>query len=199
LSVPDSAEPVRTSAEIASAIRAFTPAQWARLRKVAALYAPGRLMEAEDLLQEAFRRALGGERKCPVTVDVVKFLAEAMRSIASAELNLTKRRPPLVPLPAPDNPAPQAPEPEPMDPALNPEETIEFLRLRREIIGLFGDDPAGQVIVEGLLEGSLKGEDLRALTDLDETAFESKRRLIRRRIAKYLEDQRHDRKSRRRS
>jgi DNA-directed RNA polymerase specialized sigma24 family protein len=190
LSVTDPAEPVRARAEIATAIRALTPAQWVRLRKVAAYYALGRPIEAEDLLQEGFRRALDGERRCPVTVDVVRFLAEAMRSIANSELRRAKRRPALVPLPAPDDPATQVPKP--MDPAPNAEERLaadeETLRerQRQQIIGLFADDPAAQVIVEGLMEG-MKGEDLRALTDLDQTAYESKRRLIRRRIGRYLQ------------
>jgi len=186
LSVTDPAEPVRARAEIASAIRAFTPAQWARLRRVAAHYSIGDLMEAEDLLQEAFRGALDGERKCPVSVDVVRFLAEAMRSVADGELKRTKRRPALVPLPASGDPA--APVPEPMDPALNAEERDEDSRCQRQreqIIGLFTDDPAAEVIVEGLMEG-MRGEDLRALTDLDQTAYQSKRRLIRRRIERFL-------------
>jgi DNA-directed RNA polymerase specialized sigma24 family protein len=124
LSAPDPAAPVRTRAEIASAIRAFTPVQWVRLRKVAAYYAAlGRLIEAEDLLQEAFRRALDGERKCPVTVDVVRFLAEAIRSIIDGELKKAKRRPVLVPLSAPGDPDPDDPTtkvPEPADPAPMP-------------------------------------------------------------------------------
>ena len=41
------------------------------------------------------------------------------------------------------------------------------------------------MIVEGLMEGT-RGEDLRACTDLDQTAYQSKRRLIRRRSEKYL-------------
>ncbi len=59
-------------------------------------------------------------------------------------------------------------------------------RKRQEVIGLFADDPAAQVIVEGVMEG-MRGEDLRALTDLDPTAYESKRRLIRRRIEKAIQ------------
>ena len=46
-------------------------------------------------------------------------------------------------------------------------------------------EPVAQVIVEGIMEGQ-RGEDLRALTDLDPTAYQSKRRLIRRRIAKLI-------------
>ncbi len=147
-------------------------------------------MEAEDLLQEAFRRALDGERKCPVSVDAVRFLAEAMRSVANGELKRAKRRPPLVPLPAPGDPA--ASVPEPMDPTPDAEEQLadeegnRRERQRKQIIGLFADDLAAQVIVEGLMEEGTRGEDLRALTDLDQTAYQSKRRLIRRRIERFL-------------
>jgi DNA-directed RNA polymerase specialized sigma24 family protein len=191
LSVADPAEPVRTRAETAAAIRALSPAQWARLRKVAGLFAFGRLMEAEDLLQEAFRRALDGERKCPVRVDVVRFLAEAIRSIRDGELKPAKRRPVLVPRPPAE--AEPAQVPEPIDPAPNAEERLAAAdeesireRKREEVIGLFADDPAAQVIVEGIMEG-MRGEDLRALTDLDPTGYESKRRLIRRRIEKAIQ------------
>ena len=178
---------MRTRAEIADAIRALTPSQWVRLRKVADHYSYlGCPLDAEDLLQEAFRRALDGERKCPVDVDVVRFVAEAVRSIAHSEYKGAKRRPRTVSLLPPDDPdaEPQGPE----DPNPNVEERLaadeDFLVERRQkIIALFGEDTVAQVIVEGMLEGT-RGEDLRALTDLDPIAYESKRRLIRRRIAK---------------
>ena len=103
--------------------------------------------EAEDLLQEAFRRALDGELK------------EA------------KRRPVLVPFPTPGDPDPDDPTtkvPKPADPAPNPEKRLEAReeealrqRQRRQVIDLFADDLAGQVIVEGIMEGGMKGEDLR--------------------------------------
>ena len=191
MSVADPTEPVRTRAEIAAAIRALSPVQWTRLRKVAGYYALGRLMEAEDLLQEAFRRALD-ERNCPVSVDIVRFLAEAMHSIRDGELKRAERRPVLV-SPRPPGGEP-AQVPEPIDPAPNAEERLAAAdeesvreRKRQEVIGLFADDPAAQVIVEGIMEG-MRGKDLRALTDLDPTVYESKRRLIRRRIEKRFKD-----------
>lgn len=54
---------------------------------------------------------------------------------------------------------------------------------RSEIVAMFDDDIEAQAIVEGLLD-NMRGEELRALTGLNETAYESKRRLIRRRIEK---------------
>jgi RNA polymerase sigma-70 factor (ECF subfamily) len=84
--------------------------------------------------------------------------------------------------------------PERIDPAPNAEERLAAAdedgareRKRQEVIGLFADDLAAQVIVEGIMEGT-RGEDLRALTDLDPTGYESKRRLIRRRIEKRFKE-----------
>ena len=181
----DPAVSVRTRAEIACEIRALTPAQWVRLRKIAGLRSLGRPIEAEDLLQEAFRRALDGERKCPVNVDIIRFLAEAMRSIADAELQRAKRRPRQVPLP--DYNAPEGEAVEPGDPTPTAEEVLvaddRADHIHCKIVDLFPGDVAAQVIVEGIMEGH-RGEDLRALTDLDQTAYQSKRRLILRRITK---------------
>lgn len=43
----------------------------------------------------AFVRTREGSRHCPRGVDIVRFLAEAMRSIASDALKLQKRKPEL--------------------------------------------------------------------------------------------------------
>ena len=51
------------------------------------------------------------------------------------------------------------------------------------LLSLFEDDEIAQLILEGMMEG-IEGEELRELTDLDNTAYQSKRRLIRRRIDK---------------
>jgi hypothetical protein len=138
--------------------------------------------------RRAFAEPLDG-RKCPVSVDMVRFLAEAMRSIRDGELKRAKRRPVLVSPPPPEG----AQEQDAIDSAPNAEERLAAAdedgareRKRQQVIGLFADDLAAQVIVEGMLEGT-RGEDLRALTDLDPTAYQSKRRLIRRRIEKAIQ------------
>lgn len=188
----DTCQRARSRAEIADAIRSLTSAQWLRLKKVANLFSYfGRLMEADELLQEAFRRALDGDRKCPVDVDVVRFLVKAMQSIADSEYKGAKRRPRSVPLLAPGEPDPRAVDPG--DPTPNAEERLAVDEdssgdRKQRIIDLFAGDTEAQVIVEGMLEG-VRGEDLRALTDLDQTAYQSKRRLIRRRIEKLIKEQ----------
>jgi len=174
----------RSRDEIADAIRTLSPAEWARLRKVAARYAFGRPIEAKDLLQEAMARATDG-RTCPAHVDVVKFLAEAMRSIAHGEAEKVEHRLPLVSVAKTGDHQSEALNYP--DQALNPEERMlheeEAERIRHELLALFDDDPVAQVIVEGIMDG-MEGEELREFTDLDETAYDSKRKLIRRRIDK---------------
>jgi len=174
----------RNRDEIADAIRTLTSADWARLRKVANYYARPQI-GPKDLLQEAFVRALDG-RTCPAHVDVVKFLAEAMRSIADGESEKVEHRLPLVSIVAKTGEAlPQAVNHP--DPALSAEDWLideeEAGLLRRNILAIFDDDPVAQIIVEGMME-EMNAEELRELSGLDKTAYDSKRKLIRRRIDK---------------
>lgn len=170
--------------EIADAIRTLAPADWVRLRKVAYRYARPEI-GPEDLLQEAFTRALDG-RTCPAHVDVVKFLAESMRSIANGEGEKIEHRLPVVSVVAKTGDllpgAVKCP-----DPASNAEERLAAEEIaahrRRDILAIFDDDPVAQLIVEGIMEG-MSSEELRELSELDETAYDSKRKLIRRRIDK---------------
>ena len=87
----------RTRDEIAAAIRSLTAVDLARLKMVARKYAFGRPIEPDDLLQESYIRALDS-RACPSHVDVVKFLAEAMRSIAHGEAEKVEHKVTLVPI-----------------------------------------------------------------------------------------------------
>lgn len=174
----------RSRDEIADAIRNLVPANWGRLKKVARHYARTEI-GASDLLQEAFARALDG-RTCPVHVDVVKFLAEAMRSIANGEGEKIEHRLPVVSIVAKTGDLlPSALKYS--DPTPNAEERLaaeEIAALRRrDILAIFDDDPVAQLIVEGIMEG-MSSEELRELSEIDVTAYDSKRKLIRRRIDK---------------
>jgi DNA-directed RNA polymerase specialized sigma24 family protein len=148
-------------------------------------------MSGDDLLQEALLRALDGIRQCPRHVDVIRFIALAMRSTASDGAKAQNRRdaqaekaPPdlrLVPCTGEGDPLQQAEE----MPSIE-EELASFqeaTRIKQAVLALFADDVEAQTIVEGIMEG-MDGEELRSLTDLGKTAFASKRKLIRRRIDK---------------
>jgi RNA polymerase sigma-70 factor (ECF subfamily) len=176
-------------AEVAAAIRALPAAGWYRLDRIAAYYARACPLEADDLRQEALVRALTGTRQCPIGVDVVRFLGEAMRSMASDSVKADKRK------------ATQAggtglhlvtlEDAEAIDsivsPSATPEAALiaeeEAARIRQAILDLFADDVVAQTIVEGDMEG-MEAEEIRNLTGLDKTAYASARRLIRRRIDK---------------
>ena len=62
---------VRSPDEIAALVRALTDAQWIRLRKAAGYFAWVYDLDSDDLLQEAFYRALAGSRRCPRNVDLI--------------------------------------------------------------------------------------------------------------------------------
>jgi DNA-directed RNA polymerase specialized sigma24 family protein len=181
--------PVRSCDEIAAAIRTLTNAQWIRLRKASIYFAWVYDLNAEDLLQEAFCRALAGGRQCPINVDVVKFLVEAMRSIANGEAEKVENQVDFVPVLQPGAPVDGAVDPE--DSRADPEDDViaadTTKALRQAMLGLFPNDQQARDLVDGILLG-YEGEELRALTDLDSKAYASKRRFMRRTIDKNYPD-----------
>lgn len=186
---------IRSRDEIVEAILAFTPADWVRLRLVAKKYAYCHTMSDEDLIHEAVYRALKekGGRKCPTHVDVVKFFAETMRSIANGEYEKIDQ----VDFVAIANHGDQITEQvDPRDSSLNPEEALmakqDEAAILKAALAPFDDDQAARDIVEGTLAG-MNGQELRELIGLDQTAYDSKRKLVRRRIDNtYNKDGSHD-------
>ena len=177
---------VRSCDEIAAAIRALTDAQWIRLRKASTYFTwiPG--LVGDDLLQEAFCRALTGSRQCPTNVDVVKFLVEAMRSIANGEGEKLENQVETVPIVQPGAPVDSAVDPK--DSTASQEEIMIAAEsneaIRQAILGLFPNDHQARDLADGILAG-YEGEELRVLTDLDQKGYASKRRFMRRTIDKH--------------
>jgi DNA-directed RNA polymerase specialized sigma24 family protein len=184
-------EPARDTlppSEVAAALRGLPDADWLRLRKIARYHANICPLEAEDLLQTALTRALAGERQCPAHVDVVRFVAGAMRSIASVSQKAEGREEAaearqaalrlVQPVEAENAELQVAALPSPED-VLSSEQ--EGARIKAAILRLFDDDLIAQTIIEGDME-EMTAEDIRTLTGLDRVAYASKRRLIRRRI-----------------
>lgn len=182
-----------STTDIESALQTLPNMGWVRLRKIADVFARRYRIEADELLHDAILRALDGCRRCPSNVDLIKFLSGVMRSIASDTLKMAKRRPELHLVSVTDG---EESAYDPPDKQPNAEEALvtmqEISRIKQRIIVLFEDDPVAQIMVEGKMEG-MDGEELRALTDLDMTAFASKQKLIRRRINKaFRKDGHHD-------
>ena len=63
----------------------------------------------------------------------------------------------------------------------------ETAQRRHDLLALFDDDPQARDIVEGTIAG-MTADDMRELTGLDKKAYDSKRKLIRRRIDKKYPD-----------
>lgn len=180
MTTPASARSILSGPEVEDAIRLISDAGWHRLKRVARHYSFGRL-DADDLLYEALSRTLDGRRTCPAGVDVVRVLAEAIRSIASSSFKAAARHPELHPVDdveveEGDDTARQGE---------NPEQKMisdqEADRIRTAVVSLFDDDENAQAIVEGEMDG-MSREELCELTGLHGQALDSKRRLIRRRI-----------------
>ena len=178
------AEPIfRHPNDISAAVRNFRPADWARLLMLGQIHSHGRTIDAEDLVQEAITRALIGDRRCPSNVEIIAFLAQTMRSIASNE---RKKRLALIsePLHKALNPDRGEPTAEFADPTANAEEQILLKEQHDSLLVLFADDIAALRVLEGMLD-QLKGDALRKYSGLDNQNYQRKRALIRYRINKH--------------
>jgi DNA-directed RNA polymerase specialized sigma24 family protein len=183
---------VRSRQEIEAAIGAFTDAEWARLRLIAKRYAGRFHMREDDLLQEAFRRALEEDgKKCPIDLSIMTFLAQAMRSIASDEKNLIENRAIHVPVIPTDSQEAGIESVDPPSVDLNAEElallSAKQAEIRIAIKALFKEDQVACDLVDGVI-GDFSAEELRELTGLDKVGYASKRRFMRRTIDKQFPD-----------
>lgn len=180
---------VRQEREIAEAVRQLMPSQWARLESAARKYAWAYGWGAKDLLQEAWCRALAGRRNWPDDVDLVRFMIQAMRSIADGETEKVEVeiKGELVPIVQPGVKVLGAFEPE--DEGKSPEELVMDTEneeaVRQGVLSLFSDDEKACDIADGIIAG-FEGEELRELVGLDKTAYASKRRSMRRAINKII-------------
>lgn len=181
----DSGAPLLTPTEVKKAIETLPEVDWLRLHRIARAFCRSGAFDPQDLLQETFQRALDGTRQCPRHVGIVRFLAGAMRSIAS-DWSKARRRRHEIGLAAPSGALREVVvlardvDPDAYESLASRQETE---RLQKAILGLFADDPVARSMVEGIMDG-IAGAELQSLTGLDETEFASKRRLIRRRIDK---------------
>jgi len=160
---PESPAETYTAAEIREAVKTLTVQHKTALVKLAKAYAMKTSFDYEDLLHEAYTRILDGKRVWPRSVAVVPFLAGVMKSIAWD----WRRRDESV---------------EVGDVGYEDQTAAARIDLQKVIV-LFDDDPIAQKMVIALLDGA-RGEELRELSGLNKTEYESKRAKIRRRIEK---------------
>lgn len=172
--------------KLEEAIGAFSNADWMRLGSAAQLYAVYPV-EPEDMVQEALCRAIAGTRNCPKDVSVVRFLAEAIRSIAHDELQKVEHQRNEVSVHDETIENPDAIIP--LEPGLTAEERIisneQSRGTENQLLELFEGDEKAQLIVMGMLDET-EGAELKEITGLDQTGFNSKRRYVRRKLNKAI-------------
>ncbi len=158
---------IRSLDEIRQIFALLTDAQKTRLMKIAKIYAKRTTYEDEDLINEAWTRVMEGKRKWPKDVDVIPFMCGVMRSVSGDWQPADHDESADVDSMGVDN-HPQA---------------AGFDA--QKIIATFDDDTIAQKIVIAMMKG-LKGEELREMSGLTQTEYESKRTKIRRRLEKVL-------------
>ncbi len=177
-----------SSAELSETLERLSKADWIRLNRIATSFAHICGVSKEDLLQEAIIRALDGKRLCPCDVNVVRFLGETMRSIASSDAKAHKRHPEIsLQTPKQENGSDYL-----IDLKDSKQPTIEDsviakidLAKAKEIVPkLFESDPEKvQLLVMGVLD-EMDTEELQEFSGLQGTEYSSARKLFRRRIEK---------------
>jgi DNA-directed RNA polymerase specialized sigma24 family protein len=154
-----------SQAEIAQAIGSLAVEHKTALVKVAVVYARRTVYGYEDLIQEAFMRVLDGRREWPRGVHAVQFLSNVMRSIAW-DWRVVDR------------------DDETQLDDISSQEDRAIARIdAQKVVAYFDDDAIAQKILLGMMDG-MRGEDLRKLSGLTGTEYESKRAKIRRRLEK---------------
>jgi hypothetical protein len=151
--------------EIICEIKALREGEKTAIVKIARLYARKTRYDYEDLLQEAYSRALDGRRAWTRGVPAVLFFGGVIRSLAWEWKNEFVNE--VVDV---------------GDEGAQERGTAAKIDLMK-IMALFDDDHVAQRIIEGMMEGA-KGEELQEANGLSPTEYETKRKKIRRRIEK---------------
>jgi len=183
-----------SSEEIRAVIENLNDSDWIRLVKLSRIHALRKShhmggFEPEGLLQEAFLRALNGQRKCRSDLDFIQFMSGAMRSIANSSLKTQKKSNTVVVDFQSTQPGSGSLQIEDEESKLVRRNHFEVLYSR--LLELFESDELAQVIIEGDIEG-LSKDELMELTQLDPTSFASKRKAIRRKIIREYKGERNE-------
>jgi DNA-directed RNA polymerase specialized sigma24 family protein len=182
-----------------AAVLAIPPAKRNRLSAVARLLHGSTGMDPDDLLQEAYSRALSGSRSWSRDIDIIKFLIGAMESIADSSRNTMRRQQVGMVVGGDFSPGnveglvsrsgiffeARFASPSAEDHALQIEEmnadAAKLIAWRDEVLETFNDDEQGQLLVMGMMDG-LRGKTLREVTSLTEAEFPTKYKKVQRRI-----------------
>jgi len=168
-----------TVAEVHDSIETLSDPDVARL--VAASNAFQRLcgLPAEDLLQEAYKRALEGRRTCRRGTSTVEFLCGVMKSLASQENEARKEG--FRPVVVVRNGDPVLPDvaADIISPEQGAASAIDDRGTLATIEGLVAGDEQLQLLIEGI-DDDMRGAELQDLLGMDEKRLAALRKRFRR-------------------
>jgi hypothetical protein len=165
--------PVLSPDEVRKLISELPSKDKGKLFTIAEVLAGTRALDADDLYQEALRRALAGTRRCPRDVDIMPFFVQTMRSVAAQWI---KARRDHIEEPVDETTGDDSP---------SAEEQMIFEELQTQVLDLFKDEPILLKVLKGMKDGE-RGQDLENLCGLDKKALGYARKIIRSRIISFL-------------
>ena len=174
-----------STAEMHDSVDAVSDADMARLVMAANGFSRLCHIDADDLLQEAFARALEGRRTCERGTPLVDFICGVMRSFASQENEARKEgfRPVVVMLDGkPVLPDVAADAPSPEQTAIS---AIDDKPLLDEISAAASGDEELQLLIEGICD-RMRGAELQDLLGVDEKGLAA----VRKRLKRLLQNKR---------
>lgn len=170
--------------EIIARLKALSQAEQVRLTRVAQLRCLGTDYGPDDLLHEAVRRILDGQRTVPSDQPFLACLIQVMRSVAWASrkrLRAVAKEVELVPCGEMEETV--------ASPAATPEQEAASndacARLSEVIVDLFGDDDEAQAVLMGRVDGMTPAE-IQAAFGMDQMTYDTTLRRISRRVRKHF-------------
>jgi DNA-directed RNA polymerase specialized sigma24 family protein len=172
---------ILTPAQVALALNLISRMDFLRLKAIARLHARGLPSDVswDDLLQEAFTRAMVGSRRKPQGVAMVAFLAGIMRSLRSEHWRRARGGPGANETLRIDHQRDLSRAAELRDPGSDLEQALLAREQIEAIERLFAGDSVALGILAGLAEGRSAAR-IRADMGISKTIYDSARKRIRR-------------------
>jgi DNA-directed RNA polymerase specialized sigma24 family protein len=171
---------ILTPAQVALALNIISRMDFLRLKAIARLHARGLPPDVswDDLLQEAFTRAMTGSRRKPQGVPMVAFLAGIMRSLRAEHWRRARGGPAAATLRI-DHQRDLSRAAELRDPGSDLEQAMLAREQIEAIERLFDGDSVALGIIAGLAEGRSAAQ-IRSGLQISKTVYDSARKRIRR-------------------
>ncbi len=165
--------------EVKEKLSALDNVTWTKLLKIGKSITYFYKIAPEDLLQDVFDKLFNEERNWPKNLDIYIFFRNTMKSILSNELKKDKKE---IFLNSRNENGDEIINTI-SDEKITIENDLILRQIREDIRDLFKDDEIAHDLVDGRME-NLKRSELMELTDLTEKEYDTKWKMIRRRIDK---------------